>query len=390
MYDVIVVGGGPSGLNAARRLAEQGLGVMVLESKGEIGESVICTGIVGLNVFSEFGLSRDSLLSEIKKVTLTSPYGNALKYEHPQTFAYVVDREKFDKHLGSLAAAKGAEIKLRTEAVDISVNKDSVKVLTHQEGKFRNRYSARMALIATGINYQLNKKLGLGYPRNFIAGVQAELKFSGLDCPGIYVGNGVAPGAFAWMVPVGGGMVRAGMMTEKNPQGYFATFMNKFFPDTMRSLDKNHVKVKPIARGLVSQTYGERVLVVGEAAGQVKTTTGGGVYYGLLCSEIASQVLSERFKEGDFSARALSEYEAQWKNTLKKELLIGYYTRKLCANLRDSEIERLFQIARNDGVIPLIKEKGNFDWHSDLIIALLKRLPLLQTVKNCWVIRKDF
>lgn len=126
MYDVIIVGGGPSGLNAARRLAEEGLEVVVLERKREIGKPVICTGIVGQKTFREFGLSRDSILREIKKINLISPYGSSLNYDHPQAFAYVIDREKFDKLLGDEAEANGVEIKLRTEVVDISANKDCV------------------------------------------------------------------------------------------------------------------------------------------------------------------------------------------------------------------------------------------------------------------------
>ena len=77
-------------------------------------------------------------------------------------------------------------------------------------------------------------------------------------------------------------------------------------------------------------------------------------------------------------SNALAEYEKLWKRDLRKEILIGYYTRRIYGKLSDMQTEKIFQIAKNDGAIPLVKEKGNFDWHSDLLFALFKRFPLLK------------
>ena len=70
----------------------------------------------------------------------------------------------------------------------------------------------------------------------------------------------------------------------------------------------------------------------------------------------------------------MSEYEELWKKNLQKEILIGYFARKICSKFSDSVIEKMFQVAQNDGVIPLIREKGNFDQHGKLILALLRRM----------------
>ena len=108
--DVLIVGGGPSGLRLAARLAGAGLDVRVLERKDGIGSSVVCTGIIGKEVFDSFGMNRDSALGELQTVRLVSPFGTSVVYSHPQPFAYVVDRERFDRNLAAEAASRGADI----------------------------------------------------------------------------------------------------------------------------------------------------------------------------------------------------------------------------------------------------------------------------------------
>ena len=383
MYDVIVVGAGPSGLNTARRLAENGLKVLVLEKKSEIGEHVICTGIVGEDIFKRFSLSKNSILKEIRKVKVISPFMNYLNYEHPNSFAYVVDRKKFDGYLGEKAQSKGVKIELNSKVEDISINKNSVEVIAKRDEKYKEKYLSQLIIIATGVNYKLQKKLGLGFPNDFLKGIQAELNIKDGEYTHVFIGRDVAPGAFAWVVPIGKETARVGLMTEGNPKECFKRLIEKFFPDKIRSLKKERIQFKPIAQGLISKTYSNRVLTVGEAAGQVKTTTGGGIYYGLLCSEFASQVILKRFNERDFSERALSEYEKLWKKALKKEILIGYYARKLCGKLNDNQIENLFRIIQSDGILPLVKNKGDFDWHSELLLAFLRKISfkLIKIIK---------
>jgi len=378
MYDVIIIGGGPSGLNTARRLAENGLRVLVLEKKSEIGKHVICAGIVGRDAFQKFSLDRDSILKEIKKIKVVSSFMSYLDYEHPSPFAYVVDRRKFDGYLGQRACSKGVKIELGSKVEDVSVNKNSVEVVTKKRGKYREKYSAHLVIIATGVNYKLNKKLGLGLPRDFLKGVQAELNIRDGEDTHVYIGRGVAPGAFAWVVPIGKETVRIGLMTEENPKECFHRLMEKLYPEKLKAFNEDRIQIKPIAQGLVSKTYGDRVLAVGEAAGQVKTTTGGGIYFGLLCSEIASQVVLKKFAEGNFKAGALGEYEKLWKKAIKKEILIGYYARKICGKLSNAQIERMFQIANSDGIIPLIRERGDFDWHSSLVLALFRKYSFVK------------
>ncbi len=382
MFDVIVIGGGPSGLNAARKLAEKSLDVLILEKKKAVGNHIVCTGIVGSEAFKEFYLSSSPILEDIKQIKWISPNGSSLSYDHQQPFAHVVDRKKFDRNLLADALSNGVSVKYDNRVIDISVNNSHVEIISKREGKLREKYTARLVLIATGVNYKLHKKLGLGYPRDFLKGVQAELRLTGVDCTHVFVGRDVAPGAFAWAVPLKEDLVRLGLMTDENPIKYFGKILKRFYPEGRMILDTGRIQYKAIAQGLVSPTYGERVLTIGEAAGQVKTTTGGGIYFGLLCSDIASRVVEKAFEKGFFSKRVLAEYERLWKKVIQREILVGYYARKICAKFSDAQLEKMFQFAQNDGVIPLIKEKGNFDLHKGLVMKLMRKIPFVELIKT--------
>ena len=171
-------------------------------------------------------------------------------------------------------------------------------------------------------------------------------------------------------------------MTGKNPREHLERLIAKLYPGQAAALNKDSIQVKAIAQGLISKTFGDRVLAIGEAAGQVKTTTGGGIYFGLLCADIAADVVSKGVRNGRCSARDLAEYEHQWKKALQKEILVGLSLRKLFARMSDSTLERLFHLAKNDGVIPQVRERADFDWHGDLLLSMMKRTPFLQILKR--------
>jgi geranylgeranyl reductase family protein len=380
--DVIVVGAGPSGLRTAARLAGSGLDVRVLEKKTRVGAGVVCTGIVGKEVFDDFGLDRGPVIEELRRVRLVSPFETALVYEHPRPFACVVDRERFDGALAASAAAAGATIACDERVEDVAVGPDGVEVTVRDGDGTVSRERAAMAVLATGVDFGLQKRLGLSSPRDFLKGAQVECAFPGADVTTLFFGREVAPGAFAWSVPSGGGRARVGLLTQKDPKACLRRLLERSFGGVPAAAVESAIRTKPVAQGLLARTYGDRVLAVGEAAGQTKTTTGGGISYGLACADLAADVIRECFGRSSFGPADLAEYERRWKALLQKEILVGQYTRRMCARLSDGRIESLFQLARTDGIVPIIRDKADFDWHSGLIFALLQRLSFMRVFRE--------
>jgi len=374
-HDVLIVGGGPSGLHAARLLAGGGLRVLVAERKKDIGANVVCTGIVGQEVFSEFDLPTGPILRELRTVKLVSALGNTFQYHHPSVFASVVDRKLFDQALAEKARAAGAEISTSIRVYDVVPGDGRVRILAKTHDEAPVEYSAAVAILATGIDHRLNERLGLGIPRDYVIGAQAELDVRGDGEATIFVGRSVAPGGFGWSVPCGRDRARIGLLTSGEPRFWFEKLVRKFHPEIAPSFDRSRVQVKPIVQGLVSKTYGDNILALGEAAGQVKTTTGGGIYFGLVGARIAADVILKNHPRNTFTKRRLAEYERTWRGVLQKEILIGHYARKVYARFTDRQIERLFDLARTDGLVPLVQNTGRFDWQSGLIVDLARKVP---------------
>jgi flavin-dependent dehydrogenase len=125
---------------------------------------------------------------------------------------------------------------------------------------------------------------------------------------------------------------------------------------------------------------------VGDAAGQVKPTTGGGIYYGLLCADIAVDVLDRAMAGGDLSARALSEYEKRWKKLLARELRIGRWARRGFERLSDRRMERMFRMVQDSRATDSLLNAPDFsfDWHSRLILRAAWRFGPRAAVSLVW------
>ncbi len=130
------------------------------------------------------------------------------------------------------------------------------------------------------------------------------------------------------------------------------------------------MKILPL--GPVSRTYGTRVLAVGDAAGLVKPTTGGGIYYGLISGRFAAGTLDGALREDDLSDTRLRAYESEWRGRLGAEIRTGLAFRTLVARMNDRSIDALIELARIDGLIPLLRQTADFNWHRRSALALLR------------------
>jgi flavin-dependent dehydrogenase len=122
------------------------------------------------------------------------------------------------------------------------------------------------------------------------------------------------------------------------------------------------------------------VLAIGDAAGLVKPTTGGGIYYSLLSATWGAETVTRGLERDDLSAAALGAYEETWRSQLGPEIAVGTWFRRIAAWLEPQDLDALTELAITDGVMPIVREAACFNWHGKLIVRALCHPGVLQIV----------
>jgi len=263
--EILVVGAGAIGSYIALKLARSGHKVVVIEKKKDVSARVCCTGIVSPSCLKLVPIN----VKRIELNYINCHFPNRAKYVLKRR-VYIVDRPALNQNLMEEAEKAGVKYYLGTP-----YNKDAHK--------------ADITIMAWGYHPSSRSKT--------LIGTQYEVS-SHPDEINIYLEKK----GYGWVVPTpnGKGFVGSlgiydlsGLLKEKN------------------IIDK---QVKATPAGLTPKTHQDNTLSVGECAGQIKTTTGGGLHFGFVCADIAVKVINERLP--------FSEYDKRWK---KK---IGFNLRK--------------------------------------------------------------
>jgi len=375
MLDVVIIGGGPGGLAAARALAAGGWQIVVIEEHESIGTPVHCTGVLAADVVNSMDLPAGVVLNPLSTVRFVAPAGHDFDYTTATTEAVVIDRAAFDAALAERAVTAGAAILRGRRVTAVEPGTASVSI-TLADG---DTLTARAVVLACGANYTFQRRLGLGMPSTFLQSAQLELPVERLGDVEIHFGSEIAPKGFAWAVPVQrahGTFARIGVMADQDAVGHFSKMLARVrerwgvaVPDAISP------RRRMLPLGSVRRTYADRVLAVGDAAGLVKPTTGGGIYYSVVSGELAANVLNAQLAADDLSAQALRPYERQWRDRFHSEFNAQKVLRFVAHRMRDTDIDALFSLAKTDGILPLVRKTARFNQHREFIMALLRHPP---------------
>ncbi|HUF24474.1 MAG TPA: NAD(P)/FAD-dependent oxidoreductase [Vicinamibacterales bacterium] len=371
MRDVLIIGAGPAGLAAAARLAAQGRDTLVLEEHDVVGRPAHCTGVLGHDAFAELDLPRDTILSITRSAAFRAGHGDPVLIESDRVIATVVDRPRFDAALAAKAQAAGAELCTGARVDNIAVDAGGVTARVRGGEPVR----ARAVVVACGANYRFNRALGLGIPRAYVQSAQVEMPFAALPHIDVRMGRALAPAGFAWAVPFVRGDVsyaRLGLLCDTDARGRFAAFFAQIAREHGGHAAPPAPRMKMLPLGPVSKTVSDRVIAVGDAAGLVKPTTGGGIYYGLLSGVYAADTLDACLREGRLAECDLRAYEVRWRERIGPDIRAGLTFRRLASRLGDRGIHALVELTRVDGIVPLLKETADFNWHRRAALALLR------------------
>ncbi len=355
--DVLVVGGGPIGAVAARCAAEAGATVLLVERRDNLRLSSCCTGLVSPRTVKILGASEDCVLREIRSIKLHSPNGQILNLAADHAKAVVIDRARLEQGLHVRMRDAGVDVRLGTEVVRVS---DEKIIVSSSDGE--EQLTAAMTVGADGPRSRIARQFDLPCPEQFVHGAQAVVEMdrhAASDTVEVFLGEAVAPGFFGWAVPAEESQLRVGLgvTPPRDPSEYLDRLLAKWFPEAnVISRAGGQIPISPVAR---SATHS--VLLVGDAAGQVKPLSGGGLYSGGVCARIAGRIAATTALSGQSGDRAAASYESEWRSAIGREIAFGQSMRRISGMLTDHDLNALFAACEDRELLSFLSEHADID-----------------------------
>jgi len=354
---ITIIGAGPIGSYAAHLLARTGKEVLVLEEHGAIGRPVQCTGIVTKSISETVQLRDELVVNRLKKVRLHAPDSSSVEVK---TSDIVIDRTRFDSHLADKAMKSGAKIVLNSKATAIQEIEGFKKLkVTDMRTKKARSIQTDILIGADGPGSIVSRHIGNKKP-DFWVGVQAVV-----DMPvdrttyEVFFGD-ETPGFFGWVVPEDGNKARVGIATTRNPRQVFSRFMKRFGNCRILEMQGGLIpKYDPKLRVQQGMNY-----IVGDAAAQVKATTGGGLVPGLN----AAGCLARSINRETVYKRELRDVE--------KELRMSLLLRSMLDRFDEDDYNRLVSIAGSEGIKKIL-DKEDRDRPSRIVFKSVIKEPRL-------------
>jgi digeranylgeranylglycerophospholipid reductase len=335
-YDVIVVGAGPAGSNAARTVAKSGYKTLLVDRRKTIGVPVQCGEYLPTpkemkNMFPKSPrtqrLSNPPSNCITNKTTHMSLYSPRSKEFRFNLQANVIDRALFDQHIANQAVDAGATLSVDTRVV--ARNKNNIVKMKTQNGV--EHAKAGTIIGADGPRSTIAKSIGYNYPdeiRDMSQSLQYVMEGVDFDpkLPKMFFGHNVAPGGYAWVIHkadgvanIGFGLRRSYMVPGTTLRSYLDNLIQNnpiVAPYVTNARIRSRVGASIPVGGPVRRTYTENVLLTGDAAGHVMASNGGGIPTAMAGGEIAGETVVAHLEDG----RRLAEYESLWKHEFGDQL----------------------------------------------------------------------
>lgn len=320
--DVLVVGGGPAGLVAARETcaADSALEVLVLERDRAVGAPVRCGEGVGSKGVSEFldPVGASWISRKITRVIFWAPDGTEVRVAEGDV-GYILDRTRFEPALAADAGREGAEIRTGTEVVGIARDGDGWVARTRGprgEGTVR----ARFIIGADGVESMVGRWAGLDTrvpSRDMESCAQYVVSGIDFDPDAIYLhfGDQIAPGGYAWVFPKGVGVANVGLgMVALKGDGrpareWLHAYLDRYFPTGTRT---GYTVGGVIVHTTVKRTVADGLIICGDAAHMINPLSGGGIVTAMKAGRIAGRTAASALADHDTSAARLQRYHNEW------------------------------------------------------------------------------
>ncbi len=351
-YDVIVIGGGPSGSTVAARLAQRGRRVVLLEKERfprfHIGESLLpCS----MPLFEELGvmpaLVGHGFLPKYAAEFVTADGSLTQRYAFADGLipgapsAFEVDRSELDHVLLKNAATLGVEVREGATVTRFDISREAAEVTVRDEAGAETRISAQMLIDATGQTSLMAGKLGM---REMDQGLKNFAVFSHFEGAERHEGKRegdisvvLVSGGWWWVIPLAGGRTSVGqvgpasMLRGRKPDEAYFHEQIAATPYLAKRL-ANATRVAQV-RTISDYSYvskklaGDRFVLVGDAGAFIDPVFSTGVYLGMVGAFRAAEAVDAALNKGRYSRREFVDYEAWVLKQVEtyKKFVKGFY-----------------------------------------------------------------
>ena len=365
-YDVVIAGGSISGLISAREIAKKGHSVLVLEEGFEIGTPDHCGGLVSKSALHELGIepTQKTFDSVINSALIYSPGGKHVEINSKKQEVVVINRRELDKQAARQAEQAGAEIRVKTSfkertnrGVRTSVNDIECKILVDCRGVSALINNQRDGILSSA-QYEIYA--------DWIQDGKVEVYFDQIKYPGF----------FAWIIPSGNGVGKVGVAGKDiNVSNIMEQFLkNKGRYSTIRKI------FAPIwIKGPIKNFISGNAVIAGDAAGQSKPTTAGGIYSCGIGGLLAGSAITKYLETDEYSQ--LQQYQKLWHDKFGKEFEKQRLARKILERVNNKTIDMIFDTI-TPKIVSEISNKDDFDFHATSIVKLLGMRKSLSAAQN--------
>jgi geranylgeranyl reductase family protein len=354
-YDVVIAGGSVAGLLCAREIAAKNHKVLVIEEDHEIGTPEHCGGVVSIPAMEDLGIipMRATLDNKIRSAKIVAPSGKSFTLDARPQQVIVLDRREFDKQIAHQAQVNGAEIRVKSSLREIT--KDSVRT---SDGEIK----CKIIVDARGVSSLIQKDR-----TGTLQSAQYEVFADWIDKERIevHLDQEKYPGFFAWVIPTRRDEAKIGVAGRGiNPALAIEEFLKK---------KGRHSTIRKIfapiwIKGPIKEFVAGNLVTIGDAAGQAKPTTAGGIYSSGIGGMLAGRSISKFLESGKESS--LSEYQKEWTGKFGKEFEHMLLARSLLERLDNKSVDSIFD-SITPKILDEISKEGSFDFHTTSVAKML-------------------
>ena len=383
MYQVVIVGAGPVGGRLATELSSRGISTLMLEEHAEIGRPFQCAGLVNPPAMNMVNL-HDTILQSVDGALMHSPSGIMLPVgKDGRVRTHVVSRKRFDQGVVAQAMDAGAHLWLKSKPIDASVTDDGVIVKVEREGEILD-LKCRLLVGADGAHSWTRRHFRMGRPKEMMIGFQADV--SGLTGKDnwleMYTGKDFAPGFFAWVIPTGNNTHRVGMWARPQDldgrsveECYESLISHDLWKKRFAGMNEIARYCGPVPCGTIRKPFKDRVMVIGDAAGMAKPTTGGGIGPGFRQIEAIIDKLSVAIIKDKLSSYDLEKICKPFKSFRKEQDRARALRDLLVTIPDDDELDSHFEMFNRPEILDLINSVGDIEHPVPLGMTLLRKVP---------------